>query len=53
MEYLYNDGTLFYFIDQDTYEQISLADQSGDALKFLQGERKGQNSLPRQCGVWS
>ena len=41
MEYLYNDGTLFYFMDQDTYEQIGLSqDQLGDALKFVKENEK-------------
>lgn len=36
MEYLYQDGDLFYFMDQDTYEQIPLSsEQLGDALKFV------------------
>ena len=36
MEYLYSDGGLYYFMDQETYEQIPLsADQLGDALKFV------------------
>ena len=36
MEYLYQDGDLFYFMDQETYEQIPLSsDQLGDALKFV------------------
>lgn len=36
MEYLYEDSGLFYFMDQETYEQIPLsADQLGDALKFV------------------
>ncbi len=36
MEYLYNDGDLFYFMDPETYEQIPVsADQLGDALKFV------------------
>lgn len=36
MEYLYNDGGLFYFMDQETYEQLPLnAEQLGDALKFV------------------
>jgi elongation factor P len=35
MEYSYEDGGLYYFMDQD-YEQIPLsADQLGDALKFV------------------
>lgn len=36
MEYLYNDGELFYFMDPETYEQIPVgADTLGDALKFV------------------
>lgn len=36
MQYLYNDGDLFYFMDMETYEQIALAeDIIGDALKFV------------------
>ena len=36
MEYLYNDGVLYYFMDPDTYEQIGLnEEQLGDALKFV------------------
>ena len=35
-EYLYADGDLYYFMDQETYEQMPLsADQLGDALKFM------------------
>ena len=36
MEYLYNDGDLFYFMDPETYEQLPVGqDQLGDALKFV------------------
>ena len=36
MQYLYNDGDLFYFMDMNTFEQIGLNhDQIGDALKFV------------------
>ncbi len=36
MEYLYEDSGLFYFMDQETYEQTPLSqDQLGDALKFV------------------
>ena len=36
MQYLYNDGDLYYFMDGNTYEQIALtAEQIGDALKFV------------------
>ena len=36
MEYLYSDGDLFYFMDNETYEQLPLSSaQLGDALKFV------------------
>ena len=36
MQYLYADGELFYFMDQETYEQQPIsADTLGDALKFV------------------
>lgn len=36
VEYLYEDSGLYYFMDQETYEQTPLgADQLGDALKFV------------------
>ena len=36
MQYLYNDGDLFYFMDMNTFEQIGLnQDQIGDALRFV------------------
>ena len=36
MQYLYNDEDLYYFMDNDTYEQIPLnKEQIGDALKFI------------------
>jgi len=36
MQYLYNDGDLFYFMDNGTYEQIELdADFVGEAAKWL------------------
>lgn len=35
-EYLYQDGDLYYFMDQETYEQMPLSgDQLGDALKYI------------------
>ena len=41
MEYLYNDGDLYYFMDDDTYEQIALSkNQIGDALKFVKENEK-------------
>ena len=36
MQYLYNDGELYYFMDQDTYEQIPIMkDLLGDTLNFI------------------
>lgn len=36
MQYLYNDGDLYYFMDNETYEQIPLnAGQLGDSLKYI------------------
>ena len=36
MQYLYKDGDLYYFMDNETYEQLPLnEDVIGDALKFL------------------
>ena len=36
MQYLYNDEDLYYFMDNETYEQLPLnKEQLGDALKFI------------------
>ena len=36
MQYLYNDGELYYFMDKETYEQIPLSyDQVEEAMKLL------------------
>lgn len=36
MQYLYNDGELYYFMDEETYDQIPLNyEQVEDAIKFL------------------
>jgi len=36
MEYLYNDGELYYFMDVESYEQIPLnAELLGDEFKFI------------------
>ncbi len=36
MQYLYNDGDLYYFMDQENYEQMPLTqEQLGDALDYL------------------
>ena len=36
MEYLYNDGELYYFMDLESYEQLPLnADKLGDSFKYV------------------
>ena len=36
MQYLYNDGELYYFMDNESYEQIGLNEEAvGDSLKFV------------------
>ena len=36
MQYLYNDDSLYYFMDNETYEQMPLnKEQLGDSLKFI------------------
>ena len=36
MEYLYNDGELYYFMDTETYEQLPLnEDKLGDSFRFV------------------
>ena len=36
MQYLYNDGELYYFMDQDNYEQLPFtSEQLGDAMDYL------------------
>ncbi len=45
MQYLYNDGELYYFMDNSTYEQIGLnQDAIGDALKFVK-----ENDMLKVC----
>ena len=45
LEYLYTDGELYYFMDQETYEQIPLnADKLGDNFKFVK-----ENTVCRIC----
>jgi elongation factor P len=36
MQYLYNDGNLYYFMDQESFEQMPLtSSQLGDSLNYL------------------
>ena len=48
MQYLYNDGELYYFMDEETYDQIPLTfDQVEDAMKYLR-----ENDEPRSSSTW-
>jgi len=39
-QYLYNDGNLYYFMDEENFEQTTLsAEQLGDALNYLKEGR--------------
>ena len=39
MQYLYNDGELYYFMDMETYEQLPIdASKLGDNFKFVKEE---------------
>ncbi|NLD34668.1 MAG: elongation factor P [Clostridiales bacterium] len=41
MEYLYNDGTLYYFMDPETYEQMPLNhDKVEEAIQFVKENTK-------------
>lgn len=45
MQYLYNDGDLYYFMDVETYDQIALSTEAiGDALKFVK-----ENEMCKIC----
>ena len=45
MQYLYNDGDLFYFMNTETYDQIALNIETiGDALKFVK-----ENEMVKVC----
>lgn len=36
MQYLYNDGELYYFMDQETFEQVPvMKDEVEDAMKYI------------------
>lgn len=39
MQYSYNDGDLYYFMDQETFDMVPIGkDQVGDTLKFVKEE---------------
>ena len=46
MQYLYNDGGIYYFMDNETYEQLPLnEEQIGDGLKFLKRKYECKNII--------
>ena len=46
MQYLYSDGELYYFMDQETFEQIPLNQEKvEEAIKFLKPDTKGSVDL--------
>ncbi|MBR4587192.1 MAG: elongation factor P [Lachnospiraceae bacterium] len=47
MQYLYNDGDFYYFMDNDSFEQTQLTpDMVGDALKFVK-----ENEMVKICSI--
>ena len=45
MQYLYNDGDLYYFMDTENYEQLPISqDNVGDSLKFVK-----ENDMCKVC----
>ena len=45
MQYLYEDGDLYYFMDTETYDQVALNSETvGDALKFVK-----ENEMCKVC----
>ena len=47
MQYLYNDGDFYYFMDNETFEQVALNnEQIGDTLKFVK-----ENEMCKVCSI--
>ena len=45
MQYLYNDGDLFYFMNNETYDQVAVNQETvGDSLKFVK-----ENEMVKIC----
>ncbi len=52
MQYLYNDGDLYYFMDQETYDQIPVSkDTVGDSLKFVKENEKELAKQPEETPI--
>ena len=53
MQYLYNDGELYYFMDNETYEQIPISkDQVEDAMKYLRENDEATIKFTRAIRSW-
>ncbi|MDD4370924.1 MAG: elongation factor P [Anaerostipes sp.] len=53
MQYLYNDGDLYNFMDMETYDQIAIdAETVGDALKFVK-ENENVTIVSHQGNVFA
>lgn len=47
MEYLYSDGDLYHFMNNETYDQVALNEETiGDALKFVK-----ENDVCKICSI--
>ncbi len=47
MQYLYDDGDMYNFMDTETFEQIALThEQVGEALKFVK-----ENEMVKMCSI--
>ena len=63
MQYLYNEGDLYYFMDNETYEQIPISkDTLGDDFRFVKEnenvkvlflQRAAYSLLSRRCSLSS
>ena len=50
MQYLYNDGDLYYFMNNETYDQIAIDNQTRRSSEVRKRERDGKGMfLQRKC----
>jgi len=53
MQYLYHDQSIYYFMDQTTYEQVGVdEDMVGDAVKFLKDNMVISTSIHKGKIIW-
>ena len=51
MEFLYQDGDMYHFMNNETYEQIGLSDEVlGDAVPYLISEHQAARSRCTRSG---